>query len=106
MLSACIMVYMLVADGEPGAQCVSIATKYDQAAIVYKAARKIVEQDRNWTPWCAPLWAAWVQADEQHHEGPGVKSKTLDGLNLRILQLRRGCTRRRTGTCTTSRSRA
>ena len=54
-LSACIMVYMLVADGEAGAQCVSIATKYYQAAIVYKTARKIIEQDADLSALVVPI---------------------------------------------------
>lgn len=90
MLSACIMVYMLVADGEPGAQCVSIATKYDQAAIVYKTARKIVEQDPELDALVRPHCGRHgVQADEQHHEGPGVQVENTGRPEPALLQLRR-----------------
>lgn len=43
-LSACIAVYMLVADGENGAEVYSAATKLDQAKIIYNAAKNIIDQ--------------------------------------------------------------
>lgn len=83
MLSACIMVYMLVADGEPGAQCVSIATKYDQAAIVYKTARKIVEQDPELDALVRPIVGGMeFKLTNSTMKALASKSKTLDGLNL------------------------
>ena len=83
MLSACIMVYMLVADGEPGAQCVSIATKYDQAAIVYKTARKIIEQDPELDALVRPIVGGMeFKLTSSTMKALTSKSKTLDGLNL------------------------
>jgi phage terminase large subunit-like protein len=83
MLSACIMVYMLVADGEAGAQCVSIATKYDQAAIVYKTARKIIEQDKDLSALVKPIVAGMeFKMTNSTMKALASKSKTLDGLNL------------------------
>ena len=83
MLSACIMVYMLVADGEPGAQCVSIATKYDQAAIVYKTARKIIEQDPELDALVRPIIGGMeFKLTNSTMKALASKSKTLDGLNL------------------------
>ena len=82
-LSACIMVYMLVADGEPGAQCVSIATKYDQAAIVYKTARKIIEQDADLSALVVPIIGGMeFKLTNSTMKALASKSKTLDGLNL------------------------
>lgn len=82
-LSACIMVYMLVADGEAGAQCVSIATKYDQAAIVYKAARKIIEQDADLSALVVPIIGGMeFKLTNSTMKALASKSKTLDGLNL------------------------
>ena len=43
-LSACIACYMLVADGEEGAEIYSAATKLDQAKIIYNAAKNIIDQ--------------------------------------------------------------
>ena len=82
-LSACIMVYMLVADGEAGAQCVSIATKYDQAAIVYKTARKIIEQDADLSARVVPIIGGMeFKLTNSTMKALASKSKTLDGLNL------------------------
>lgn len=83
MLSACIMVYMLVADGEAGAQCVSIATKYDQAAIVYKTARKIIEQDKDLRAMVKPIIGGMeFKLTNSTMKALASNSKTLDGLNL------------------------
>lgn len=83
MLSACIMAYMLVADGEAGAQCVSIATKYDQAAIVYKTARKIIEQDADLSALVKPIVGGMeFKLTNSTMKALASKSKTLDGLNL------------------------
>lgn len=83
MLSACIMVYMLVADGEAGAQCVSIATKYDQAAIVYKTARKIIEQDPELDALVKPIIGGMeFKLTSSTMKALASNSKTLDGLNL------------------------
>ena len=83
MLSACIMVYMLVADGEPGAKCVSIATKYEQAAIVYKTARKIIEQDPDLSALVRPIVGGMeFKLTNSTMKALASKSKTLDGLNL------------------------
>lgn len=82
-LSACIMVYMMVADGEAGAQCVSIATKYDQAAIVYKTARKIIEQDADLSALVVPIIGGMeFKLTNSTMKALASKSKTLDGLNL------------------------
>lgn len=42
--AAAIMLYMLVADGEGGAEIYSIATKKDQAKIVFNEARNMIRQ--------------------------------------------------------------
>lgn len=43
-LSGCIATYMLVADGEQGAEIYSCATKLDQAKIIYNVTKNIVDQ--------------------------------------------------------------
>lgn len=87
-LSACIADYMLVADGEPGAEVYSAATKLDQAKIIYNAAKNIVDQ--------SPELHALVK---QTREGLEFKmtrsimkplpneSKSLDGLNIHFAAL-------------------
>lgn len=87
-LSGCIASYMLVADGEQGAQIYSAATKLDQAKIVFNVTKAIIEQ--------SPDLAALVKSTR---EGLSFKltrsimkplpneSKTLDGLNIHFVAL-------------------
>lgn len=42
--AAGILLYLLVGDGEPGAECYTVATKYDQAKLIYEEAYRMVEQ--------------------------------------------------------------
>lgn len=87
-LSGCIGDYMLVADGEQGAEVYSAATKLDQAKIIYNVAKAIVEQSSE--------LRALVKSTR---EGLSFKltrsifkplpseSKTLDGLNIHYAAL-------------------
>lgn len=87
-LSACIACYMLVADGEDGAEVYSSATKLDQAKIIFNATKNIVEQ--------SPELNALVKSTR---EGLSFKmtrsimkplpneSKSLDGLNIHFSAL-------------------
>jgi phage terminase large subunit-like protein len=87
-LSGCIAEYMLVADGEEGAQVYSAATKLDQAKIVFNVAKAITEQ--------SPELNALVKSTR---EGLSFKmrrsimkplpseSRTLDGLNIHFVAL-------------------
>lgn len=87
-LSGCIAVYMLVADGEEGAEVYSAATKLDQAKIIYNAAKNIVDQSAD--------LRALVKSTR---EGLSFKltrsvmkplpneSKSLDGLNIHFAAL-------------------
>lgn len=87
-LSACIAVYMLVADGEDGAEVYSAATKLDQAKIIYNAAKNVIDQSKE--------LAALVKSTR---EGMYFKmtrslmkplpneSKSLDGLNIHFAAL-------------------
>jgi len=87
-LSGCIAVYMLVADGEDGAEVYSAATKLDQAKIIYNAAKNIIDQSED--------LRALVKSTR---EGLSFKmkrsimkplpneSKSLDGLNIHFAAL-------------------
>ena len=84
-LAGAIAVYLLVADGEAGAEVYSTATKQDQAKILFDAAREIVK--------ASPALSKRVKAFKQkggglYCEALGSKmaplasdSGTLDGLN-------------------------
>ncbi len=43
-LAAAIGLYMLMSDGEAGAECYSIATKKDQAKLVWKEAKRMIKK--------------------------------------------------------------
>ena len=82
-LSACIAVYMLVADGEDGAEVYSAATKLDQAKIIYNAAKNIIDQ--------SPELRALVKSTREGlyfrmtrsiMKPLPNESKSLDGLNI------------------------
>lgn len=87
-LSGCIAVYMMVADGEDGAEIYSAATKLDQAKIIYNASKNICDQ--------SPELRALVKSTR---EGLSFKmtrsimkplpneSKSLDGLNIHFAAL-------------------
>lgn len=87
-LSACIMVYMLAFDDEPGAECYSAATKLEQAKIIYKAAKNIIDQN--------PELSACIKTGRYETNFPMMKSvmkplpsesKSLDGLNIHFAAL-------------------
>lgn len=87
-LSACISVYMMVADSEDGAEVYSAATKLDQAKIIYNAAKNIIDQSDE--------LRALIKSTR---EGLSFKmtrsimkplpneSKSLDGLNIHFAAL-------------------
>lgn len=80
-----IMLYMLIADGEGGAQIVSAATKRDQAKIVFDQALRMVGQSpalkehlkKRKTDLYFPLMFSKMEALSSD-------SNTLDGLNLHL----------------------
>ena len=87
-LSACIAVYMLSFDEEPGAEVYTAATKLDQARIIYKAACNIIDQN-------AELSMS-IKTGRYETTFPMMKSvlkplpsesKSLDGLNIHFAAL-------------------
>ena len=87
-LSACIAVYMLSFDDEPGAEIYTAATKLDQARIIYKAAVNIIDQN--------PELSASIRTGRYETTFPMMKSimkplpaesKSLDGLNIHFAAL-------------------
>lgn len=80
--AAAIMLYLLIADGEGGAEIFSVATKKDQARIIFNEARNMIRQ--------SPELAAIVKRHRTDIEFLATFSKfepvssdadTLDGLN-------------------------
>jgi phage terminase large subunit-like protein len=75
--------YMMYADGEPGAEVYSAATTKDQAKIVFKAAQDMVKV----SPFLKSRIQAWrnnlhVDESSSKFEPLASDSGTLDGLNI------------------------
>ena len=81
-LAAGIALYLAFADGEPGAEVYSVATKRDQAKIVWQAS----EYMKNNSPLKKHIKTAYskmiMPATNSVYEPLGADSKTLDGLNV------------------------
>lgn len=82
LLAASLALYMLIADGEPGAEVYSTATKRDQAKIVFDEAHNMVNQSPELRRFVkkrrGDLYAPKLMAKFQPL---GKNSDTLDGLN-------------------------
>lgn len=79
-LASVVALYMLIADGEEGAQVYSLATKRDQAKIVWGSAGKIAKKSG-----IPGISEHWLQLQFQHtnsrFEPLASDSDKLDGLN-------------------------
>ena len=74
--------YLLVADGEPGAEVYSTATKEDQAKLVWEATRQMVKQSPALRQYIIPRQKRMLCERIQSIFKPlGADSTTLDGLN-------------------------
>jgi len=82
-LSGCIATYMLVADGEAGAQVYTLATKLDQAKIVYEVARAIIEQSNELNSLIKSTREGLrFKMTRSVMKALASESKTMDGLNV------------------------
>lgn len=89
-LSAAIGLYLMVADGEPGAEIYAVATKKDQAKIIWQEARRMVCKSPvlHWTRKTPngkikPLVAEMVSDfNDSVYKPLGHDSDTQDGLNV------------------------
>jgi len=83
LLGSAIGLYMMVADGEPGPEVVSVATKRDQAKIIWKAAKQMVKKSPVLKKRIKMLVAELVS---DFNDGSFIPlcsdSDTLDGLNV------------------------
>lgn len=82
-LSAAIGLYMQLADGEPGAEVYAVATKKDQAKIIWLEAKRMVKKSsvllRRNKPLVSELTAEY---NDSFFKPLGRDSETLDGLNV------------------------
>lgn len=87
-LSGCIAVYMMVADGEDGAEIYSAATKLDQAKIVYNVAKNICEQSAELNALVKSTREGLTYKMTRSIMKPlPNESKSLDGLNIHFAAL-------------------
>lgn len=81
-LAAAIGLYLLIADGEGGAEVYSSATKKDQAKIVWKTAVAMVKASPELKRFARPYQNnIHCERTQSSFEPLGADSNTLDGLN-------------------------
>lgn len=82
-LGSAIALYMLVADGEPGPEVVSAATKKDQAKIIWSESKRMVKKSPVLRKRVRTLVAELVSDFNDGSFKPlSSDSNTLDGLNV------------------------
>ena len=87
-LSGCIAVYMMVADGEEGAEIYSAATKLDQAKIIYNAAKNIIDQSAELRALVkSTREGLYFKMTRSIMKPLPNESKSLDGLNIHFAAL-------------------
>lgn len=83
-LSAAVALYMLCADGEPGAECYSFAVTRDQARIVFDTAREMArksQQLRSAFGLDVGQHSLYVRETASKFEPKSSDADTLEGLN-------------------------
>ena len=82
LIASCIALYMLTKDGEGGAECYSIATKKDQAKIIWLEAKRMIKKSPALNKRLKCLVSEIrFDAKDGTFKPLGADSDTLDGLN-------------------------
>ena len=84
-LSAAVGLYLMIADGEPGAEVYAVATKEDQAKIIWKEAKRMVKKSPALNKRIKCLVKEIVglgRYEDSFFKPLGSDSDTLDGLNV------------------------
>ena len=83
LLASIVGLYMQLADGEPGPEVYAVATKKDQAKIIWLEAKRMVKKSPSLSKRIRPLVA---EMDSDFNDGVfkplASDSDTLDGLNV------------------------
>lgn len=83
LLASCVGLYMQIADGEPGAEVYAVATKKDQAKIIWLEARRMVRKSKTLLKKIKTLVAEMVsEFNDSVFKPLSSDSDTLDGLNV------------------------
>lgn len=83
VLASAVGLYLQIADGEPGAEIYAVATKKDQAKIIWLEAKRMVQKSPSLRKKIKPL-VAEMNSDwnDSFFKPLGRDSDTLDGLNV------------------------
>lgn len=84
-LSAAVGLYLMIADGEPGAEIYAVATKEDQAKIIWKEAKRMVKKSPALSKRIKCLVKEIVglgKYEDSFFKPLGSDSDSLDGLNV------------------------
>ena len=83
LLASIVGLYMLMADGEPGPECYAVATKKDQARIIWLEAKRMIAKSPTLAKRTRPLIGE-IDADfcDGVFKPLSSDSNTLDGLNI------------------------
>lgn len=82
-LAAAIGLYLMIADGELGPEIYAVATKKDQAKIIWLEAKRMVQKSKSLRKRIKPLVHEMTSAFNDGTFKPlGRDSDTLDGLNV------------------------
>ena len=82
-LAAAVGLYLQIADGEPGAEIYAVATKRDQAKIIWLEAKRMVRKSPSLLKRMKTLVAEIVsEFNDSSFKPLGSDSDTLDGLNV------------------------
>lgn len=82
-LASAISLYLMIADGEPGAEIYSVATKKDQAKIIWSEAKRMVRKSPQLLRKIKTLVSEMVSDFNDSVMKPlSSDSDTLDGLNV------------------------
>lgn len=84
LISSIVGLYLLIADSEPGAEIYAVATKKDQAKIIWQESKRMVKKSPTLLKKIKPL--TYELSSEDYNSGSfkplASDSDTLDGLNV------------------------
>lgn len=88
LLASAIGLYMLIADNEGGPECYSVATKKDQAKIVWEVAKKMIKKDSYLKKYTRNLVGEIVTDFNDGKFKPlASDSDTLDGFDVHFVDM-------------------
>ena len=86
LLASAIGLYMLIADGEGGPECYSVATQRDQAKIIWNVAKKMIKKDKDLRRYTKTLVSEIsCKFNDGIFKPLASDSDTLDGLDVHFV---------------------